>query len=148
MEPNNIDEFLDACERSFILRDGAGTKYVVVKQLYSNDDRTLIVERIDNIMDTEGILEKARQLLNGERMDSYGDSNRMLLKTRDLFRVLTGKNMLRSDIAMIMICLKLARESFQHKEDNLIDLCGYADIYHRAVDLEIVEAATSNAQEI
>lgn len=35
------------------------------------------------------------------------------------------------DMAMIGIIIKLARQSFKHKEDNLIDIAGWADVANK-----------------
>lgn len=37
----------------------------------------------------------------------------------------------RQDMAMIGIIIKLARQSFKHKEDNLIDIAGWADVANK-----------------
>ena len=37
----------------------------------------------------------------------------------------------RQDMAMIGVIIKLARQSFKHKEDNLIDIAGWADVANK-----------------
>ena len=39
-----------------------------------------------------------------------------------LAKPLTGE-----DVPRIVACLKLARESFKHKYDNVVDICGYME---------------------
>ena len=38
------------------------------------------------------------------------------------------------DCAVVMMAVKLVRESYKHKRDNLVDLCGYANILNEIED--------------
>ena len=90
------------------------------------------------------ILQEALDTINGERLDSYGepeDSFSLIAeywgvyiteKVTDLDKKGRGPGgiiMLSSkDVAIMMTLLKLARESHQHKRDNLKDAAGYLGI--------------------
>jgi hypothetical protein len=46
------------------------------------------------------------------------------------------KEITTGDVAMMMILVKVAREIWKHKRDNLVDLIGYALCKQRIEDLE------------
>lgn len=74
------------------------------------------------------ILEKANEIINlrsEEKEREYGpfiETNRNVAK---LTSILTGKNITVKDVYMFQIALKLAREAYSHKEDNLLDAAAY-----------------------
>ena len=70
----------------------------------------------------------AASLLTGDRDDSYGNPAETYQRVADLFEILTDITLDGGDIVLIFMLAKLSRESFKHKADNLVDLCGYADI--------------------
>jgi len=45
-----------------------------------------------------------------------------------VFEELTGHCITPEDMALLFICMKLVRDSFRAKEDNMVDVCGYASI--------------------
>ena len=79
------------------------------------------------------ILKDAYNIINGNRQNSYGtpedsfarisDYWNTYLKHKNLETVLTPH-----DVAMMMVLFKIAREEHQHKQDNLVDICGYTAI--------------------
>lgn len=74
------------------------------------------------------ILKKANEIVNqrGEEKErQYGPFSLCNKKAADIASVLTGKRIVVQDIYYFQIALKLARQSHQHKEDNLLDLCAY-----------------------
>jgi hypothetical protein len=40
------------------------------------------------------------------------------------------------DVAVIMLCVKMVRESAKHQRDNLVDICGYADLLQQLYDVD------------
>lgn len=71
---------------------------------------------------------EAEKLVNGSRAEQYGDQDKNFKDIAKMASMLTGKDLDKFDIVKIMLAVKLMRESFKHKDDNLVDLCGYADI--------------------
>lgn len=73
------------------------------------------------------ILKTAKSIINGEREGTYG-------KAEDSFKVIAAlwsgylnTNISSVDVANLMILMKVARNSTGvYKEDNWIDICGYA----------------------
>jgi hypothetical protein len=77
--------------------------------------------------DQNKILDEAKKIINGERQGTYG-------KAEDNFKVIAGfwstylgKEVSPVDVANMMILMKVARNSSGvYKDDNWIDICGYA----------------------
>lgn len=74
------------------------------------------------------ILEEADNIINhrtGEQARTYGpfiECNERIAKIASL---LCNKEITTKDIYMFQIALKLGREAYSHKEDNLLDVCAY-----------------------
>ena len=87
---------------------------------------------------SDSILLEAENLVNGERDDQYGDCVAQFERYAEIASLI-GKNKLSpADIVNALIAVKLGREAYKHKRDNLTDLCGYAEIKNR------IENATQN----
>ncbi len=74
------------------------------------------------------ILEKANEIVNKrkeEKERQYGPMSWTNEQAAKIATVLSGKEISCKDIYYMLISLKLARESFSHKEDNLLDLAAY-----------------------
>jgi len=87
------------------------------------------------------ILEEANEIVNGARACDYGDSTRnmerigaltSLMLREDEWAELDEGNFPASVVAKVLIAVKLGREAFKHKRDNLLDACGYLEILNRA----------------
>ena len=82
------------------------------------------------------ILEEAKEITSGDRQEDYGmpeDSFRgiadywtVYLDSHEICRRISP-----TDVAKMMILLKLAREDYKHKRDNLVDIAGYAHTLSR-----------------
>lgn len=66
-----------------------------------------------------------------EGLENYGVVSTTFTRIAEMARA-TGrvglKDILESDIAVLMILLKIARETQKHKKDNCTDIAGYANI--------------------
>ena len=74
------------------------------------------------------ILEKANEIVNlrsEEKDRQYGPFSQCNSNTAKIATILCGKEITTKDIYHFQIALKLAREGFSHKEDNLLDLVAY-----------------------
>lgn len=74
------------------------------------------------------ILDKANKIINHrdeEKSRQYGPMSLTNKKAADIATILSGKKVTTKDIYTFQISLKLARESWSHKEDNLLDLVAY-----------------------
>lgn len=85
-------------------------------------------------MDKKGFLRRAESVICGERQDQYGKPEDSFQKIADYWgvylhgRKVLGENVItKEDVAMMMILLKIARQSANPMyEDNYVDICGYA----------------------
>ena len=80
------------------------------------------------------ILEKANSLVNGERQTDYDDPVKNFKLIARIASLCSGKELTPTDCCNVMIAVKLAREQFKHKTDNLVDACGYIEILNRIND--------------
>lgn len=74
------------------------------------------------------ILEKANQIVNErseEKTREYGPFSTGMERAAKIASGATGKDITTKDVFMVMIALKLSRESYNHKEDNLLDAVAY-----------------------
>ena len=76
----------------------------------------------------KSILSEAEEIVNGSRHSDYGDARESFGRVATIASVMTGKELSPEDCCAVVMSVKLVRESFKHKRDNLVDLCGYAHI--------------------
>lgn len=87
------------------------------------------------------ILEKANEIVNlrsEEKEREYGPFSLCNERAARIASVLCSKDITVLDIYNFQIALKLARESWAHKEDNLLDLCAYIGAlnnYHEGINI-------------
>lgn len=81
---------------------------------------------MDNLRRDE-ILETAKSIINGEREGTYGKAEDSFKTIAALWSGYLNTNISSVDVANLMILMKVARNSTGvYKEDNWIDICGYA----------------------
>lgn len=74
------------------------------------------------------ILKRADEIVNDrleENDRQYGKFDNSMDRAREIFNSITGKNLSTVDMFIAMVSLKLSREHFSHKEDNLLDAVAY-----------------------
>jgi len=79
------------------------------------------------------VLLKAVEIINGERQDSYGNPEDTFGEIAEVWNWWLGDSnapISRSDVAMMMCLMKIAREkNGAEKIDNIVDACGYLGLY-------------------
>lgn len=86
------------------------------------------------------ILEKANEIVNlrsEEKERQYGPFAECNEKAAKIASLISGKEFTALDIYHFQIALKLARESFSHKQDNLLDAAAYIgalDNYYQGIE--------------
>jgi hypothetical protein len=75
------------------------------------------------------ILLKALDVINGERQDQYGDPEQSFTEIAKYWSTYLKREISASDVAMMMVLFKIARESHCLKEDNIVDAAGYLGLY-------------------
>lgn len=74
------------------------------------------------------ILEKANEIVNirsEEKERQYGPFEEGMTKAAQLASIMCNKEITTEDMYNCMVALKLSRESYNHKEDNLLDAVAY-----------------------
>lgn len=90
-------------------------------------------EKVNEIVHREAqmtkndILDKARSIINGERAETYGEAEYSFVVIAKMWSSYLGRTISPCDVANMMILMKVARNSSGvYKDDNWIDICGYA----------------------
>ncbi len=71
------------------------------------------------------ILREVKETLE-ERARMYGAPEDSFDRISKMWAAYKGCDFSRNDVVIMMILLKVAREAFQHKRDNFVDIIGYA----------------------
>ena len=83
------------------------------------------------------VLDRAKELLNGDRAKAYGDVVENFKAIRDVANVMLRKKGVvldLEDIAIVLVALKIAREGNAHSFDNLVDGAAYLNILNIMVE--------------
>ena len=74
------------------------------------------------------ILEEANNIVNNrseEKESQYGPFSEGMIRASKILSGMTGQDISPKFMYMALISLKLSRESYNHKEDNLLDAVAY-----------------------
>lgn len=85
-------------------------------------------------MINKSILSEAENIVNGDRQNDYSDPIKNFENISKIASVMIGKEITPSECCKVLMAVKLARQSYKHKRDNLVDLCGYSEILNRIED--------------
>lgn len=78
-------------------------------------------------MKRNDVLDNAKKIINGERQGTYGNAEDSFSIIAQMWTAYLGKDITADDVANMMILMKVARNSSGvYKDDNWIDICGYA----------------------
>jgi len=77
-------------------------------------------------MDNENILQEADRLTSSDRAKAYGPVKDNFERIAGMWTAYTGHQFKARDVAMMMIMVKISRDTFKPKRDNLTDIAGYA----------------------
>jgi len=79
-------------------------------------------------MKRDEIIAKATELINGDRKDDYGDAYLNHMRIAEFWNnyLETETKITPTDVAMMMLLVKVARLMHTYKEDSFVDICGYA----------------------
>tara|TARA_R110000868_G_C10787751_1_gene756041 strand:- start:459 stop:749 length:291 start_codon:yes stop_codon:yes gene_type:complete len=79
-------------------------------------------------MKRDEILVTAGQLINGARAKDYGDAYLNHMRIADFWNSYLDHDIkiLPTDVAVMMMLVKIARLMNEYKDDSFVDICGYA----------------------
>lgn len=80
------------------------------------------------------ILEEASSIVDGDREKTYGHPALNFERTAVLWSVVFGHPVTLEQVALCMVCLKIAREVHEPGRDNLVDAVGYFRCIEKMLD--------------
>ena len=91
------------------------------------------------------VLEEAYEIVVA-RKDSthndYGEFTESMARAKIIFLGMTGIDLPIQHMYSALIALKLSREGFNHRKDNLVDICGYIqglDDFYNGVKRNVID---------
>lgn len=72
-------------------------------------------------------LRASKLVHGGARAEEYGDVTQSFTRIARHWSNLFGHHVSEHQVMLAMILFKVAREQYKHNEDNLVDICGYAE---------------------
>lgn len=84
--------------------------------------------------DDETVCQEAQRLVYGDRGETYGHPLDDFSKTATMWAVLLGAPVSAEQVALCMMALKMSRQMYQPKRDNIVDIAGYAECLQRIVN--------------
>ena len=72
---------------------------------------------------------EALKLITDDRRKEYGPVRESFERIAVKWTHYLGKTILAEDVAAMMVLFKMAREQHQHKDDNIVDILGYAMLW-------------------
>lgn len=89
-------------------------------------------------LDAKSILLEAEHIINGPRREAYGPAEQSFARIAQVWSLQIEKKLKEPltshEVAMLMVGFKLVRESNSHGRDNLVDICGYAELGNQCFD--------------
>jgi hypothetical protein len=81
--------------------------------------------------DVASILDEAQEILEGDRESDYGDPVANFNRISGIASSILDYTITPEECVVVMMAVKLSREQYKHKRDNLVDLVAYTEIYNR-----------------
>jgi len=91
------------------------------------------------------ILSEADKIVNQrseEKERQYGPFSEGMQRAADIAKGMSGKNITAHDMYIALIALKLSRQSYQFKDDNLLDAVAYLGAWHNFIEEATVDKNT------
>jgi hypothetical protein len=83
------------------------------------------LEAVQENSQPETVLQEAQRLILGDRNSSYDHPLDNFQRIADIWSVVLGIKVTPEQVGLCMVGVKLARESYMPKRDNLVDGAGY-----------------------
>lgn len=81
---------------------------------------------------SQALLSKAVQTVE-DRQGTYGDPYQDMLRTAKIWSAILKCDVSPEQVPLCMIGVKLARAAHEYKDDNTVDIVGYAQVYEETV---------------
>jgi hypothetical protein len=86
----------------------------------------IIYDGLSEVTNREKLLDEAKRIVCGDRDRQYGHPEDAFRVIAEMWTSYLGTEITAADVCDMMILLKVARNSFHQKHDNLVDIAGYA----------------------
>lgn len=84
-----------------------------------------------SFLEGKSLLLEADMILNGYRDADYGDPVENFKRISRIASAILNKDITDEECCVVMIAVKLARENYKHKRDNVVDGVAYMEILNR-----------------
>lgn len=90
------------------------------------------------------ITEEARNIVNGQRQEEYGNIDDSFIRIAGLWAAYLDVQLDKYDVAKMMILLKVSRACDNNHRDSYVDIVGYVECVDKlmALDLTKTEVCT------
>ena len=91
------------------------------------------------MMNKDNILKQANQIVNErseEKEREYGPFGEGMQRAASIARGMSGKDITAHDMYISLVALKLSRQSYNFKDDNLLDAVAYLGAWHNFIKEE------------
>lgn len=79
------------------------------------------------------ILEEANKLVHGDRNADYGHPIEDFTRTAQMWSAIIGSTVTAEQVGLCMCAVKISRQCNRPKDDNLVDLAGYAETVNMVI---------------
>ncbi len=89
------------------------------------------------MLENGSILEKANEIVNKrseEKEREYGPFSEGMVRAAKIASGMSGKDVSAHDMYISLVALKLSRQSYNFKEDNLLDAVAYLGAWQNFID--------------
>ena len=84
------------------------------------------LREVEAALRKQSILTEAQSIISGSRNEAYGDHERECERIAAIWNVLVEGRTITADLVdMMMVTMKMVRETHRSKRDNLVDMLGY-----------------------
>ena len=138
-----IKDSFNECDGCYFANEGDCTDRLEIRgqceATYRGDghDVSFIELKDMNEENKQSILDEAKAIVDGSRQSDYGDPVESFDKIAKTASMIAGKDLSPKECCAVLMAVKIVRESFNHKRDNLVDLCGYAHIMNELNENEL-----------
>jgi len=82
----------------------------------------------EDVIEKPGILERAKELVHGDRRAAYGSVKEDMTRIAKLWSAILGQPILPEEVVLCMIAVKISRLCHKIQEDSMVDIAGYAEV--------------------
>ena len=129
-----MEEYKSACNVLNNLSEKTETELLrVFDKVKARDYTDVILCELSKPKKQESVLQEAQRILHGDRDADYGDPVENFKNISKIAKFL-GVEISPADCCKVMLAVKIAREGYKSKRDNLVDFAAYADILNQIIE--------------